>query len=207
MNKNTRVTAIVGTTMALMLAGTAAVSAAGPRDRDDMRGFGGQGMPGRPGMGPMNDGPLMGGMRMGAGLRGLDADVERVERTVQTADGTTTLRVERGVVDTATGTSLSFTLGSGEMVSVVVDDDTDAFAYEEQEVISRRGWSRTRLAPTEVELMDIAAGAEIVVWSNAEDDAGFVASRVMVQPADSADAADEAETTEEAVVEAAATDA
>ena len=40
MNRNTtRVTAVVGTTMALVIAGTAAVSAAGPRDRDD-RGMG-----------------------------------------------------------------------------------------------------------------------------------------------------------------------
>lgn len=185
MYKNsTRFTAVVGTTLALAIAGTAAVAAAGPRDREDARGFGGWGMAG---MGPMDDGPRMGGMRIGVGLRGLDADVERAQRTVQTVDGTTVTRVEQGVVEAADASSLSFTLASGEAVTVVIDDDTDAMAYEEQEVTSRRGWTRTRLAPTEVELTDIEAGAEVVVWSEAEDDAAFVASRIVIRPDEATD--------------------
>jgi len=146
----------------------------------------------------------MGGMRgdLGAGLRGLDPDVERTERTVQTVDGTTTVRVEQGVVDGVAADSLSFTLASGEAVNVVIDEDTQAVAFEEQEVTSRRGWSRTRLAPTEIEATGIESGAEIVVWSDSEDGSDFVASRVAVQPAAAAADADAA-TTDEADADAA----
>ncbi len=187
MNKNsTRVTVVVGTTMALVIAGTAAVAAHGPRDRDDVRGFGqmggakqGQMMPGGRGMG------------MGGGLRGLDADFERTERMVQTADGVTTRRIEQGVVDAAGEASLSFSLGSGEAVTVVIDEDTRVAGFEEQEV-TRRGWSRTRMAATEIEPTDIEAGTEVVVWSDAEDDAEFVASRIVVRPAETAETAEEA---------------
>ncbi len=173
MNKTTRTTAVVGTTLALVIGGTAAVAAAGPRDRNDDRGMsGGPQMGAKAGMGGMKGGPGMGGeMRargmgdrgmgdrgMGGGMRGLDADVERTERTVQTADGITTMRVEQGVVDSAAAESLSFSLASGETVTVVIDDDTEAVAFEEQEITSRRGLSRTRLAPTEIETTEIEAG-------------------------------------------------
>jgi hypothetical protein len=209
MNKHTtRATAIVGTTMALVIAGTAAVAAAGPRDRDDIRGFGDQPMAGKAGMGGMRGGPGMGGglgmdgMRggpgMGGGLRGLDADVERTERTVQTVDGTTTMRVEQGIVDSAADTSLSFSLASGEAVTVAIDEDTDVVALEEQEVMSNRGWTRTRMVPSEVEVDDLAAGAEVIVWSDSEDEADFVASRVVIQPA-AAEATEATEATEEDV--------
>jgi hypothetical protein len=195
MSKNTiRATVIVGTTMALVIAGTAAVAAAGPRDRDDFRGFG-----------DMQMGGMRGDFGMGGGLRGLGSDVERTERTVQTADGTVSARVEQGVVDTAGDASLSFTLGSGEAVTVVIDEDTQVAAFEEEEVLGRRGWSRTRLAATEIEPIDIEAGAEVIVWSDSEDDADFVASRVVVKPADmdEADAEDaDADDTDAAAPEA-----
>lgn len=196
MGKNTtRVTAVAGTTMALVIAGTAAVAAAGPRDRDDFRGFGDPGMAGRHGI----DG-MRGGMGPGGGLWGLDSDVERSERTVQTADGITSVRIEQGVVDSASDASLSFSLGSGEAVTVVIDEDTDVVTFEEQEVTSPRGWSRTRMAATEVEMADVEAGAEVVVWSDSEDDAGFVASRVVIKPADTEEAEDtEAATDTESV--------
>jgi hypothetical protein len=191
MNKHTtRATAIVGTTMALVIAGTAAVAAGGPRERDDIRGFGGQSMAGKAGMGGMRGGPGMGGfgiggdLGMGGGLRGLDADVERTEHTVQTIDGTTTVRVEQGTLESAADTSLSFSLAGGEGVTVVVDEDTDVVAFEEQEVMGNRGWARTRLVPSEVEVDELEAGAEIIVWSSAEDEADFVASRVVVKPAE-----------------------
>jgi hypothetical protein len=211
MNKNTtRATAVVGTTMALVIAGTAAVAAAGPRDRDD-RGFGGQGIAGKA---DMQFGPGMGGMRgmrdgMGGGLRGLDADVERTERTIQTADGITTMRMEQGVVEGAAADSLSFSLASGEAVTVVIDEDTEVVTFEEQEVTNRRGQSRTRMAATEIEAGDITAGAEVVVASDAEGDEGFVASRIIIRPAESddteAEAAD-ADEADEAVAETEAAD-
>ena len=190
--------------MALVIAGTAATAAAGPRDRDDMRGFGGDQFAGRmgmkagPGMGGMRDG-MRGGMGIGGGLRGLDADFERTERTVQTAEGTTTVRHEQGVVDSAAADSLSFSLASGEAVTVVLDEDTRIVAFEETEVTNRRGMTGTRMLPTEVEATEIETGLEVIVTSGAEDDADFVASRIVIKPveADSAEA-DEVDTDEEA---------
>jgi hypothetical protein len=217
MNRNsTRATAIVGTTMALVIAGTAAVSAAGPRNDDRGRGPAG---PGKAGIGAQQGGAMMPGARGMGGMRGLDADFERSETTIQTTDGTTSMRVEKGVADTATDAGLSFSLGSGEAVTVVIDGDTRIVAFEEQEVTSNRGWSRTRLAPSEVEAAAIEVGAEIVVWSHSEDDADFVASRIVIHPAvdtedadaeeaEAGDVAEEAaEAVEETTEEAAATDA
>jgi len=227
MNRNsTRTAAIVGTTLALVLAGTAAVSAAGPRDDDRGPGFAGRGMAGMDtgwggemmlgDRGMMRGEPGLGGMRgepgLG-GLRGIGADFERTERTVQTADGMTSVRVEQGTADSASDSSLSFSLGSGETVSVVLDEDTEVYALEEQEVTSNRGWSRTRMVPTQVDAAAIEAGSEIVVWSDSEDGADFVASRVLIQPAAADDtvAADEPEdagaAADEATEEAAPTDA
>jgi len=195
MNKNTtRLTAITGATMALVIAGTAAVSAAGPRDRDEA-GFGKAGF-GKAGIGAKQGGEMMRGARGMGGMRGLDADFERSERTVQTADGITVTRIEQGVADAAAEDSLSFSLGSGEAVTVAVDEDTRVVSFEEQEVTNRRGVSRTRMAPSEVELGTIVAGAEVVVWSDSEDDGEFVASRIVLQPEETEEA--EAEMTEDA---------
>ena len=58
------------------------------------------------------------------------------------------------------------------------------------------------MAATEIDADAIEAGAEVLVWSNSEDGADFVASRVVVQAADdeAADAEDASaeETTEDA---------
>jgi hypothetical protein len=208
MHRNTtRTTAVIGATMALVLAGTAAV-AAHPGDRDD-RGM----QRGKAGIGAMGGGMMPGARGLG-GMRGALEDFERREVTLQTADGVTIRRVEQGTVDSVAADSLTFSLASGEAVTVVVDDDTQAVAFEEQEVTTRRGWSRTRMAPTEVETADIEAGAEIVVWSDAEDGADFVASRIAIQPveaeaeAEEAEAeAEEAEAADEAVAESVTSDA
>ena len=40
------------------------------------------------------------------------------------------------------------------------------------------------MAATEIEADEVQAGAEVLVWSDSEDGADFVASRVVVQPAD-----------------------
>ncbi len=121
MNKRkTRLTTAVGTTMALVMTGTAAVSAAGPRD--DERGFG----PGRAGMGEMRGGQSMRGIGPMRGAR--SRTCERRETTVQTADGTTSHRVEQGLVESASDASLTFTLGSGEVVTVAIDEDTEMVA-------------------------------------------------------------------------------
>ena len=196
MNRNsTRVTAVIGTTMALVMAGTAAVAAA-PGDRDDRGGPRLKaGMAGKMGA----DGPGMRGMRGLGGMRGGLEDFERRETTIQTADGVTTNRVEQGALESAADDALTFSLASGETVTVVLDEDTQAVAFEEQEMTNRRGWTRTRMAPSEIEVADIEAGAEIVVWSDSEDGADFVASRVVVQPVDEVEAeADDTEAEAEA---------
>lgn len=133
-------------------------------------------------------------MGIGPGLRfrGIDADFQRREVTVQTADGTTSSRVEQGTLDGVDDASLTFSLGNGESVTVTLDDDSRLVGFEEREE-TRRGWSRTRLVPTEIAAADIEAGSEIVVWSSSEDGGDFVASRVVVKPADEVD-----ETTAEA---------
>jgi hypothetical protein len=192
MDKNkTRLTAVVGTTMALVIAGTAAVSAH-PGERGD-RGDRGAGMAGMA-MGAKQGAPGMGARQGGPGMRGLDDDFERRETTVQTADGVSIQRVEQGVVDSASDTGLEFSLASGESVTVTFDDDTQLVAFEEQELTDRRGRSRNRVAPTEIEASDLAAGTEIVVWSSADDGTDFMADRVVVEPA--AEAAADAEATD-----------
>jgi len=175
-NRNTRILALASATLALVIASTAAVAAHGPRDDD---GFGrGGGM----GMGWQGDLEMPGlRSRLGLGIRGAIEDIERQETTIQTADGVTSYRVERGVADVVSDAGIDFTLASGETVSVGIDDDTAVIAFEEQ-TVTRRGWSRAHLAPTAVEPGDVGAGSEIIVWSSSEDGADFVASRVVIQP-------------------------
>jgi len=202
-NNTTRTTVVVGATMALVLAGTAAV-AAHPGDRDD-RGM----QRGKAGIGALQGGGMPGARGLG-GMRGALEEFERREVTLQTADGTTTRRVEQGTVDSTAADALTFSLANGEAVTVAIDDDTEAVAFEEQEMTTRRGWSRTRMAPTEVETTDIEAGAEIVVWSDSEDGAEFVASRIAIQPAEAEEAeadAEEAEAADEASAESVTSDA
>ncbi len=181
---------VSGATLALVIAATAAVSAH-PGDRGDRGERGMRDMRGKAGigaeMGPRNMPGVRGGM--GGPLRGGLDEFQRQEVTIQTADGVATRRVEQGVVESAADDGLSFALGSGEAVTVTIDDETSIVALEEQ-TVERGGWSRQRMVPTEVELADIEAGAQIVVWSDSEDGGDFVASRVVVQPADDAEASE-----------------
>lgn len=190
MNRN-RLAVVSGTTLALVIASTASVAAFGPRDDDD-RGFG----PGDRLERRMDDMGAMGGqMRDGlwAPMGGAQDDFERREVTLQTADGISARRVEQGVVDAATDGSLTFTLGSGETVSVTLGEDTQVVAFSEQ-TVERRGWSRQRMVPTEVTPADIEMGAQVMVWSESEDDADFVAQRIVIQPAADETTSDAAET-------------
>ncbi len=172
-SNKTRWTTISGATLALVLAATASVAAAGPRNDDPGFGPGGRGM--ERGMGMRDMGPM-------GSMWGDASDFERREVTLQTADSVTVDRVENGVVDSVTDTSLDFSLGSGEAVSVTVDDTTQVVAFDET-TVQRGGWSRQRLVPTEIALADIAAGAAVTVWSESQDGGAFVAQRIVVQPA------------------------
>jgi hypothetical protein len=176
-NRNTRTLALAGATLALVIASTAAVAAHGPRDDEGFGQGGGMGMQGW--QGDLEMPGLRGGL--GLGIQGAFEDVERQETTIQTADGVTSYRVERGVADVVSDAGIDFTLASGEAVSVGIDDDTAVIALEE-ETVTMRGWSRAHLAPTAVEPGDIEAGSEVIVWSSSEDGAAFVASRVVIQP-------------------------
>lgn len=198
-----RLLAISGATLALIVAGTAVVSAH-PGDRGFGPGQGGdrieQGFgPGRGGdrsergFGPMNEGKRM------AGLRGLmnehvDSFVRR-ETTVETEDGIVTKRVDHGTATSTSDTTIEYTLATGETVTVSVDDDTQVIGFGEQ-TIERGLRSRTRMLPAEITLSDVAAGSQIGVWADSQDDGSFLAERIVVRPdpaaQDEADAADDA---------------
>ena len=212
MHRNTtRSTAVIGTAMALLLAGTAAVSAhgGGRGGPDDTLGVGGIG-------GPM--GAAMPGGR-GFGLRGLDDTFERREVTLQTTNGTTASRVEQGAVESISDSALTFSFADGQSVTVALDDSTDLIGIEEaQQTV--RGWSRTRMVANEITANDVAAGDQVVVWSSSEDGTDFTASQVVVQvpdttatsdgtaPSDDSATADESPAAlESPAAEAAATDA
>jgi hypothetical protein len=205
-----RLLAVSAATLALIVAGTAAV---GAHPRDDDRGFRGERMRDR--IETMRGAWGVDARIGAAAIRGDLEDFERREVTTQTADGIDARRVEQGIVESVGDDELTFSLGSGEVVAVVIDDDTQAVAFEEQEVTTRRGWSRTRLAPAEVETADIEVGTGVLIWSDSEDGADFVASRIVIQPPEADDTEAETEEAEddvaaeeaEAAEGAAATDA
>lgn len=215
-NHKTRLMTISGATLALVIASTASVAAFGPRDDD--REFG----PGKSRMGAEQKGQHQRGMaergamraEMRDGIRAGIDDFERRETIIQTADGISARRTEQGVVESASDASLSFTLGSGEAVTVTIDEDTEVIAFDEK-TVERGRWSRQRMVPTEVDLTDIETGTMVVVWSDSEDGGDFVAGRVVVRPVsdEATDEMSEDEAEAEAAVEevpaeeAAATDA
>jgi hypothetical protein len=189
----TRLAAASAATMALLIAGTAAVSAH-PGDREDFPGNG-PGMGRMGGAGWQEDGPLgwrgdMGGLGLGrmgrlGGLMGVvDGDVVRREVIIQTEDGTVTQRTDLGTVSTAGEASLDYTLATGETATVLTDEDTEVISVALQTLeLGNSGRTRDRLVPETVALADIPAGAEIVVWAESQADGSFLAQRILVRPA------------------------
>ncbi len=174
-SNKTRLTALSGATLALVLAATASVVAAGPRNDDLGFGHGGRGID--RGM----DGWGQWGMGQRGSMWGGSSGFERREVTLQTADNVSVQRVENGVVDAVGDASLDFSLGSGEAVSVTVDDSTQVIAYEAT-TVERGGWTRQRMVPSKITLTDIPTGATVMVWSDSDDGSAFVAQRIVVQP-------------------------
>jgi hypothetical protein len=179
-------------TLALVMAGTAAVSAH-PRDGEDP--FGGRGQ-GRMGPGMDDTGGLdlgrmgpgmddMGGLGLGLGrLGGLfdeDGDLVRQETVYQTAEGTVTQRVDLGTVTTTGEASLDYSLATGEAASVTTDDATQVISFSTESVDLGR-FERQRMAAEEVALADIPAGAEVVVWAGSQADGTYLAQRIVVRP-------------------------
>jgi len=176
----TRLMAISGATLALIVAGTAAVSAHPDRgDRGDQRGGKGRigaGFRQQLGSGALRDRAFD---RIGAKV---DSFI-RTETTFEDDDGLVTKRVDNGTVSGASDAALEYTLATGETASVSTDDDTQVVAFSEQTVeVGRRGISRERMVPEQVALADIEAGSEVVVWSESQDDGSFLAGRIVVQP-------------------------
>jgi hypothetical protein len=179
--------------MALLIAGTVAVSAH-PGDREDFPGngqgpgrMGGPGWQddGRLGWGGDMDGLGLGRMgRMGGLMDAVDGDVVRHETIIQTEDGAVTHRTDLGTVATAGEASLEYTLATGETATVLTDEDTEVVSVTLQSVdLGNSGRTRDRLVPETVALADIPAGAEVVVWAQSQADGSYLAQRILVRPA------------------------
>lgn len=181
---------VTGTALALVLSGASIVSAQtdtttpqqvplqgieeiggdqdalthGPRGDRGGRGFGGD-----------QDGR---GRGMGGGLRG--AVLERYDGLVsQTvvrvdADGNIlTDKVEHGTVSAVADGSITIDLATGESVAIATDANTAAFSWD----------TSSRPLRSEIAVADVAVGADVMVWSESQDDGSFLAQRVAVLPA------------------------
>jgi hypothetical protein len=197
----TRVLAVSGATLALIVAGTAVVSAhpggeRGERGQRGERGRSAERFEGR-------SGGIRGQIRQRIG--GQVDDFVRRETMVQTEDGTTVRRVDNGTLDGASATTLDYTLSTGETVSVTIDDDTQAVAFaapeENAEGEGRRRFRGPRLRPSEVAVSDIEAGSQIIVWTESQDGDSFLAQRVVVRPDVQAEGAESVEATDAASVD------
>jgi hypothetical protein len=182
----TRLAAVTAATLALVISGTAAVSAH-PSDRED---FPGRGMglgqldgPGWDEMGGLGRGGLMRGP-MGGMFDGAMDGFVRHETIYQTADGTVTRRTDMGTVASTGETSLEYTLATGETASVTTDDTTEIIALSTETVeLGRRGLMRERWVPETVTLADLAADTNVVVRAESQADGSFLAQRILVRPA------------------------
>jgi hypothetical protein len=186
----TRMLAISGATLALVVASTAVVSAhpgnQGDGEGADKRGFG-KDRGGQQFQRGDRGGKSMQGQR--GGIRGqirsgiadhFDQFVRR-ETIVELDDGVVTKRVDNGTVSATGDASLDYSLATGETASVTTDDETKVVAFETQ-TVERRGHTRERVVPTEIDLASIESGAEVVVWAQSQDDGSFLAQRIVVQP-------------------------
>ena len=189
----TRLAAVTAATLALVISGTAVVSAH-PGDREDFPGNGmGLGQMGGPGwdeMGGLGRGGLMRGPMGGMFDEAMDGFV-RHETIYQTADGTVTRRTDMGTVASTGDTSLDYTLATGETASVTTDDATEIIALSTETIeLGRRGLMRERWVPEAIALADLAADTDVVVWAESQADGSFLAQRILVRPAAEATADD-----------------
>ena len=185
----TRLAAVSAATLALVIAGSAAVSAH-PGDREDFpgrgMGMGHMGTMGAPGWDDMGDFGPGDGMR--GPLGGMFADSTdgfvRHESIFQTEDGVVTRRTDTGTVASTSETGLEYTLATGETASVTTDDTTEIVTLGTETVeLGNSGRTRDRLVPETVALADVAAGTEVIVWSESQADGSFLAQRIVVRPA------------------------
>jgi hypothetical protein len=198
----TRLMAITGATLALVMVGTAVTAAHG---RGGDRGYGYGSGPGRyvepfrqGGLGPLG----LRGLRMG-----LSDSIVRTETTVDLGDdGIVTHRADNGSVTSATDTALEYTLATGETASVTIGEDTAAWALSQaSSTTSLRPSRRVRLAAEAIAPADIAVGSAIMVTATSQEDGSFLATRIVVKPA--AEASDEGTESADTTTEDAAADA
>jgi hypothetical protein len=215
-----RLAAISAATMALVLAGSAAVSAH-PNDREDAMGNGlGLGRMGGLGWDDMGGFGEQGGRRgpLGGMFDEATDSFIRHETVYQTEDGTVTRRTDQGVVAGTADASLEYTLVTGASVAVTTDDATEIVSLGSETVeLGRSGRMRERLVPESITLADLTAGSQVVVWAESQADGTFLAERIVLRPADEADdalgtdesavAGDGSEAESEAPASPAATDA
>jgi len=186
MNTNRKRLAFVsGTALTLVLTGTSLVSAQTPDTTTPRGGDAGMGAQHGPGMGDMGGrggrggfggrgGDMGGGGDRGEAVLGRIDNLVSQETVTLDADGNTlTSRLQHGTVSAVADGSLSIDLGTGETVTIATDANTAAY-----------GWSTTdRPARTEIAVADVTVGADVVVWSQSQDDGGFLAERIAVVPA------------------------
>lgn len=182
MNTNHKRLAFVsGTALTLVLTGASLVSAQTPdatRARGGDPGIGalhGQGMGdmgGRGGRGGFRGG-MGGDMDRGEGILGRIDNLVSQETVTLDADGNTLISLlQHGTVAAVADGSISVDLATGESVTIATDANTVAHS-----------WSTTdRPARTEIAVASVAVGADVVVWSQSQDDGSFLAERIAVVP-------------------------
>jgi hypothetical protein len=185
--KRTRGLTVAAASLALVMAGTASV-AAHPGNDEGPFGFG--------------RGGLFGGRGELRGLvRGAWDGLVRSETTYQTDEGTlVTQRIDDGTLSVATETSVDYTLATGETATVTIDEDSEVIGFTTESLESGRGFERQRLVGESIDVTDIAAGSEIVVWASSQDDGSFLAQRIVVRPT-ADEAADDMTSEEDAAAE------
>lgn len=183
----TRLALVTGSALTLILTGAGIVSAQTPNVGSqgtigqaptiDQQLHGGQG--GRGGRGGPGDMGFGRGGDMGVGDLGRGAIGDRFESLVSQeiirldADGNVlTEKVEHGTVSAVADGSITIALATGESVTIATDANTTAFGWD----------ATTRPARTEVAVKDIAAGADVLVWSQSQSDGSFLAQRITVLP-------------------------
>jgi hypothetical protein len=186
-----RFAVVTGTALALVLSGASIVSAQtdtttpqqvplqgiediggdqdalthGARGDRGGRGFGG-GQAGRGGQG------LGGGLR-GAVLERYDGLVSQTVVRVDADGNILTDKVEHGTVSAVADGSITIDLATGESVTIATDANTAAFSWD----------TSGRPLRSEIAVADVAVGADVMVWSESQDDGSFLAQRVAVLPA------------------------
>jgi hypothetical protein len=192
MNTKRRLYTVTGGTVLALVLGTAAVGAQTPDDTawDPGSGqrlhqpgdFGGRGGFGGRGM----DRGMLGDR--GEGILGhFESLVSQVVVSVADNGEFVTDRVDHGTVTAVDAASISVSLATGETSTAAIDADTDVAAFDLSE----------RPIYDDAAVADIAAGAEVMVWSESQADGSFLAERIVIIPAEEADTTTDEESTTE----------